>query len=87
MPGLLGGIREGFLEEALLNEKPLEEEQLPGNLRWGGGKVIAETEGHRDMSAVGLRDPGKFHMTAMWDERLRGKIVEGLAQTDDGVTP
>lgn len=39
------------------------------------------------MSAVGLRDLGKFHMTAMWDERLRGKIVEGLAQTDDGVTP
>lgn len=37
MPGLPGGIREGFLEEALLNEKPLEEEQLPGNLRWGGG--------------------------------------------------
>lgn len=46
-----------------------------------------QTEGHREMSAVGLRDPGKFHMTAMWDERLRGKIVEGLAQTDDGVTP
>lgn len=58
MPGLPGGIREGFLEEALLNEKPLEEEQLPGNLRWGGGKVIAD-RGAQRYECSGFERPRK----------------------------